>query len=148
MFDLHPPGCLINLPSRFNIDDSWALYGSLQPHPILSAMYSLRSVAKIGDLSELRCADLPQMIRENVRLLFLYALRSNASCEEALRPHDFYFRLARKGDIGAIRDCNLRTLPENYTPQVCSQCFVSLCIFYSLPPPLETCLGKATRPCA
>lgn len=58
------------------------------------------------------------MIRENARLLFLYALRSNASCEEALRPHEWNFRLARKGDIGAIRDCNLRTLPENYTPQV------------------------------
>lgn len=58
-----------------------------------------------------------QIIRD-ARLLFLYALGSKAKCEEVIGPDNFSCRLARRGDIGAIRDCNLKTLPENYTPDV------------------------------
>ncbi|CAM9418450.1 unnamed protein product, partial [Discosporangium mesarthrocarpum] len=53
------------------------------------------------------------MIREHTRLLFLYALRANASADQ----QSVYVRLARKGDISAIQSLNLKTLPENYTPQ-------------------------------
>ncbi|CAN0376786.1 unnamed protein product [Ascophyllum nodosum] len=60
---------------------------------------------------------LSMIIRENARLLFLYALGSNAKCDDVIRPRDFYFRLARKDDIGAISSCNLKTLPENYSPE-------------------------------
>ncbi|CAN0103291.1 unnamed protein product, partial [Phaeothamnion confervicola] len=35
--------------------------------------------------------------------------------------HGVLVRLARKGDVAAIRSCNLQTLPENYTPQFYEQ---------------------------
>lgn len=60
-----------------------------------------------------------QIIRENARLLFLSALSSNAKCEDMIRPSDFGFRLATKSDIESIRHCNLETLPENYSSEVC-----------------------------
>lgn len=88
-----------------------------------------------------------QMVRENARLLFLYALRSNAACEEALRPQDFYLRLARKTDIAAIRDCNIRTLPENYTPQASAagKCVLQL-VYVVLDGPFQAGLSLGFSP--
>ncbi|CAM9322353.1 unnamed protein product [Pylaiella littoralis] len=57
------------------------------------------------------------ILRENARLFFISALSSNAKCEDIIRASDFGFRLARKTDIESIRQCNLRTLPENYSSE-------------------------------